>query len=116
MQDQRIRELTDAVRELRRGMREITATADSPDGLISATVGARGELLELELNPRIYREPDSQRLAADITEVIKQAVAEAQREVFELVRVFLPDGAEFGEVDLDFDPFLHTADNRRSWA
>ncbi|WP_158848873.1 YbaB/EbfC family nucleoid-associated protein [Saccharothrix deserti] len=41
---------------VQQGMAEIRATADSPDGLITATVGGRGELLDLEPNPRVYRD------------------------------------------------------------
>ncbi|MCO1582067.1 YbaB/EbfC family nucleoid-associated protein [Crossiella sp. SN42] len=112
MRDEQMRQLVDAVREVRDGMREITATADSPDGLITATVGARGEVLELELNPRIFRDPDSQRLAEDIVETIQRAVEEAQRQVFDLVRDFLPAGADPETADLDFDPFLHSVSQR----
>ncbi|GAA2843959.1 YbaB/EbfC family nucleoid-associated protein [Crossiella cryophila] len=116
MTDQGIQQLADSVRRLRAGMRDITGTADSPDGLISATVGARGELLELELNPRVYRQPDSELLAADIVETIQRAVAAAQREVFELVKEFLPTDADPATTDLDFDPFLHSvSDQPRTW-
>jgi hypothetical protein len=85
-------------------------TADSDDGLITATVDARGELIEVNLDPRIYRAPDSDTLSATIAETIQRAVRQAQGEVFILVRPFLPPGATPATTDLDLDPFLTALD------
>jgi DNA-binding protein YbaB len=102
--------LADAVCAVQKGLAEIEATADSPDGMITATVGGRGELLTLTLDPRIYRDPNSAALSRDITATIHDAVERAQRQVFDLVREFLPAGARREEADLDFDPFLYELD------
>ncbi|GAA2842299.1 YbaB/EbfC family nucleoid-associated protein [Crossiella cryophila] len=66
-----LRELSDTV----------TAAADSADGLITATVSARGELLDLWLDQRIYRRSDSARLAADITGTVREAACQARARV-----------------------------------
>ncbi|MEV6637798.1 YbaB/EbfC family nucleoid-associated protein [Actinoplanes sp. NPDC051470] len=107
MEESRIRRLADSVRAVQQGMAGISARAESPDGLIMVVVGARGELRELRLDPRIYRQPDSRALARGITATLEAATADAQRQVFELVRDLLPAGATAREADLDFDPFLH---------
>lgn len=70
--------------------RKVQVTEKSPDGLISATVGARGELIRLDLDPRIYRRPDSRELADTITETIKAAAAAAQERVLEVFEPLVP--------------------------
>jgi hypothetical protein len=40
-------------------MAELTGTAESPDGLVKATVDFRGSLTKLEFNPRPVRTIDS---------------------------------------------------------
>ncbi|RBY86220.1 YbaB/EbfC family DNA-binding protein [Blastococcus sp. TF02A-26] len=67
--------------------RAVQATETSDDGLVSVTVGPRGDLLRLDLDPRIYRRPDSRRLADTITETVHRAARAAQDRV---VEVFAP--------------------------
>ena len=59
----------------------ISATAKSPDGFVTATVGPRGQLIKLHLDPRVYRSPDSARLATVITETIHAATRDAAAKV-----------------------------------
>lgn len=70
--------------ELRRELAELAVTAKSPDGLVSATVGCQGQLVELRLDPRIYRRQDSRHLSTVITQTVQDAGAEAARRVREL--------------------------------
>ncbi|UVS79630.1 YbaB/EbfC family nucleoid-associated protein [Actinokineospora sp. UTMC 2448] len=102
--------LRDDLLEIRSRIADITATADSPDGLISATVVGRGELSELRLDPRIYRTADAKALAATIVDTVREAVARSQEELFAVVRQFLPPGAELATSDVHTDPFLHQLD------
>jgi DNA-binding protein YbaB len=46
-------------------------TMDSADGLVSVTVGGRGEVIDLELDPRIYQVPNADELAKTIVETIR---------------------------------------------
>lgn len=62
----------------------VQVTEKSRDGLISVTVGARGELVRLDIDPRIYRRPDSRALADTIAATIKAAAATAQERVLEI--------------------------------
>ncbi|WP_163572785.1 YbaB/EbfC family nucleoid-associated protein [Fodinicola feengrottensis] len=51
------------------------ATAESPDGLVAATVNSSGDVVELELDDRVYRTSDSAALAAAITQTIRAAAS-----------------------------------------
>jgi DNA-binding protein YbaB len=65
-------------------------TEKSKDGLITATVGARGQLIRLDIDPRIYRRPDARALADAITDTIKRAGTKAQDEIVELFASVVP--------------------------
>ncbi|WP_328605805.1 YbaB/EbfC family nucleoid-associated protein [Amycolatopsis sp. NBC_00345] len=77
----RYRELASALREIRDALAEIRSIADSPDGLIRATTDGHGRLLELELDPRIYRTTDSQALTTAITDTVRAAAEAAEAEI-----------------------------------
>lgn len=105
-------QLAEDVRALRRVIDEVTETADSDDGLVSATAGGNGALVELWLDPRIYRAPDATALATTITSTIHEAVRLAEARVFAAARNLLPAGATIENTDLKLDPFLHQLDRR----
>lgn len=106
--------MAEDVRSIQQRMAEIRVTADSGDGLISATVGGAGELIDLWLDPRVYRTPDSTRLAQDITGTIRHAVELSKQEGATIAAKFLPPGATAETADLRFDPFLHELDRQVS--
>ena len=51
----------------------ITATVVSPDRLIKVTIGAHGDIRELDLDPDIFRTQDPQELAAAILATLSEA-------------------------------------------
>ncbi|TVT25202.1 YbaB/EbfC family nucleoid-associated protein [Amycolatopsis rhizosphaerae] len=106
------RQLAEDVRSAQGRMAEIRAEASSEDGLITAIVGSAGELVELRLDARIYRAPDSAQLAADITAVVHQAAELARRETFDILASYLPPGAQLENTDLRADPLLHQLDRQ----
>lgn len=73
-------QLAERLRTMRAELRDIRATEYSPDGLITAVVGGRGELLELELDPRVLREQNAAALAQSIMDTVRSAAAAAGRE------------------------------------
>lgn len=99
--------LAEQMRAVREGIDDIRATAYSDDGLISAVVGGRGELRELELDPRIYREQDATALASRIVATIRDAAAEAERDAVTFAQELLPPNRRGDPVDPMFDPALH---------
>lgn len=82
--------LQDEAPALHEEARAVQVTEKSPDGLISATVGARGDLVRLDIDPRIYRKPDARQLADSIAETIHRAAAKAQERVIELFEPLVP--------------------------
>ncbi|MCC8246415.1 YbaB/EbfC family nucleoid-associated protein [Saccharothrix luteola] len=66
---------------LREHVRTTTATAHSDDGLVTATAGGLGQLLDLRLHPRVHRTTDSRLLAARITETARAAADQARAHV-----------------------------------
>jgi DNA-binding protein YbaB len=110
--------LAEAVREVRDGIDEVQATAYSEDGLVTATVDGRGALVDLDLDPRVYRDQDSRALAETITETIRAAAADATREAARFAARLMP-GVDPEDIDPQFDPALAVLEGaperRRSW-
>jgi len=88
--EKRFRRLQEEGPKLQERARSLQVTEKSGDGLIAATVGARGELIRLDIDPRIYRRPDARALADEITETIKKAGATARDQVVELFATLVP--------------------------
>lgn len=81
--------------DMQRAIREVTGTATSTDGFVKATVGPRGQLIKLDLNARIYRNPDTTKLANIIVETVKKAGEEATAKVKLVTDKYAPGmGAE----------------------
>jgi DNA-binding protein YbaB len=78
---------------LQKSIDEVSETAYSSDRTVAATVGPRGELKELVLDPRIYRKTDAKALAATITQTIWDATAAVTTRLVELTRPLLPADA-----------------------
>jgi DNA-binding protein YbaB len=107
--------------ELQRRLAGLAVSASSPDQLITATVGARGQLLELRLQPRAYRyEPST--LARRITETVQAASTRAGDEVCTVMAEYFPADSpalrylrsdDFGAMVSQFDPDKAGAPQRR---
>jgi len=90
---------------------KITGEAWSQDGLIRAVVGPRGQLLELELDPRVFRKPDSKALAAEILATVRIAVSEAMAKGQELADSAMPSDMRLGKVgDMDISDLWRSDD------
>ncbi|MDF2706783.1 MAG: hypothetical protein K0R62_2435 [Nonomuraea muscovyensis] len=70
--------------------RAVEVTEKSANGLVRATVGARGDLIRLDLDPRVFRDPDAQGLANTITDTIHRATAKALDKVVEIFESVVP--------------------------
>lgn len=76
--------------ELQQRLATFQATATSDDEQVTATVGPRGQLLRLDLDPRIYRNHDADGLAHKITTTVRKAADAAAVQVQEMVGGYLP--------------------------
>lgn len=95
-----IRATQDAVRDLR-------VTEESDDGLISVTADANGRLLDLKLDPRIYRDSDSGQLAKTILLTQRSAAEKAAKKAARLFEGLMPVE---DDTDLTYGPALHELD------
>jgi len=108
-----LEELERETRRIRDRVAETTGSAESPDGLVEATVGVYGELVELVIDARVYRSPDAEALADSICAAINDAYRIAQSTVRRDLMRTLPShpatrrllGSE-DPSDLAFEPFL----------
>ena len=89
-QYQRIR---DGLDDLQEQLAAFTLTARSEDGMVTATVGPRGQLVDLRLDRRAYRDHEPDQLAVKITTTVRRASEEASAAVHELVSGYLPPGS-----------------------
>ncbi|MET7282303.1 YbaB/EbfC family nucleoid-associated protein [Kribbella sp. NPDC005582] len=108
----RLGQLEDLERETRRLRSAVTSTtgfAESSDGLIEATVGVYGELVELVIDPLVFRFQDAEALAKEIRGAVNRAQDEAQQKIRREVVEYLPPRPSSGPVDaadLAFGPLL----------
>lgn len=79
----RARDILLRVRDRMEGLR---FTEDSADGLATATVDARGVVVDLQLDGRIYRDLDSARVTRAVEDATRRAAALAVAGVTELYR------------------------------
>ncbi|WP_328339908.1 YbaB/EbfC family nucleoid-associated protein [Micromonospora sp. NBC_00421] len=104
--------LRSGVDDLRSELAALRITERSDDGQVTATVGARGELISVELTGAVYHDRDHQALSRKITTTVHRACARASRATQELVATHLPAGS--GSVEFlrtgDFGALLGRAD------
>jgi DNA-binding protein YbaB len=84
--------------DAQRKLLTVTGTAWSEDRMVKAVVGPRGHLLELEIDPRVYRRPDSAALAASIVATVRVAVQDVTRQTAAIVEGSLPRDLGIGEI------------------
>jgi DNA-binding protein YbaB len=76
--------------QAQRQMLQVTGVAWSDDRLIRAVVGPRGQLIDLEIDPRVYRTPDARQLSASILATVRAAVADAALKTREILDKAMP--------------------------
>ena len=97
----------------RRKMLEVTATAWSDDRMVRAVVGPRGHLVGLEIDPRVFRKPNSVALSALIVATVRDATEQALARSQDVVDGSLPAdlrGAMVDSADVRRLALTHDAD------
>jgi DNA-binding protein YbaB len=107
-------DLTKALRNAEQTQRrvfEVTGTAWSDDRLIKAVVGPRGQLIDLDIDPRIYRRPNSRALAMTIVATVRAATDEAMAKTQQILDEQLPADLRVGKIgSLDLGRLARTHD------
>lgn len=106
--------LRDGMGEMQTRLAELSVSAMDEEELIRATVGPRGQLTSLEIEPRAYRVYEPHELAEEITKVVTKAAANATDAVQEVLGDYLPPGT--GAMDYlkdgKFGSLLRHSDSR----
>ncbi|MEH0819084.1 MULTISPECIES: YbaB/EbfC family nucleoid-associated protein [unclassified Micromonospora] len=106
------RRLRSGLDELQTKLAELRITERSDDGQVTATVGARGELIDVQLSPSVFHDRDAKALSRKITTTVHRATAAAAAATQDLVAGYLPAGS--GSADFlrsgDFGALLGRAD------
>ncbi|MEU4801921.1 YbaB/EbfC family nucleoid-associated protein [Actinosynnema sp. NPDC023587] len=108
----------DQLASVQRELAGVTATATSPDGAVTATVGARGSLTGLELADAAYRLRPGQ-LAQVILRTAREAATEAAERTYRVLGPVLPAGTDpealvRGTADLRPDEIAPPPQRRRA--
>jgi hypothetical protein len=101
--------------DVQKRVRGVSGVAWSDDRLIKAVVGPRGQLIELDIDPRVYRTPNSKELAATIVATVRLAVEDASRQTKAIVDESLPSDLRIDRIgDGDLGKLIqsHDADLR----
>jgi DNA-binding protein YbaB len=109
-----IGDLRDAMRHAEDTQRKVLAVSGmawSDDRLVKAVVGPRGHLTELEINPRVYRTPNSVELAAKIVATVRRATEDAMEKTRQIITERVPADVRLQSMgSLDVDTLLRTPD------
>jgi Uncharacterized protein conserved in bacteria len=98
--------------ELRRNLLAISVTVTSDDGMVTVTVGPRGQVQRLDIDPRIYRRPDARALADTILTTIQRAAAQAQERVEATCRPYFPPEQVREHLSFDFAASVRRLDHQ----
>ena len=106
-----LRKAIGGLSETHKKMFQVTGVAWSDDRTIKAVVGPRGHLIELDIDPRVYRKPNSKLLSATIVDTVRKAVEQAMAKTEEIMEESLPKDVRLSKVgDLPMADFNRTHD------
>jgi DNA-binding protein YbaB len=79
---------------VQRELAAVSGRASSPDGTVTATVGAGGKLTALELSELAYRRHRPEQLAELIVRTVAAAAASAAEDTYQTLSTVLPASAD----------------------
>lgn len=114
--------MRDNMTTLREQLASVRGEAKTKDSLVRVTVGSRGELRALHIDPRAYRKYSPSQLAEEILELAGNAKQEVTETLESVMAPILPKGVSYsdavtGNVNLSQWPQDRplTADALREW-
>jgi DNA-binding protein YbaB len=99
-----IERLEQEARQAQSAVAETTGTAKAADELVEATVTGRGELAELVLDARVYRDFAPDELAGEIVQAVNEAHTAALRNAMAVLAAEWPTALPTGLAGIDGDP------------
>ncbi|MEO3873632.1 YbaB/EbfC family nucleoid-associated protein [Nonomuraea sp. B12E4] len=106
---QEVNRQTEQIKEVHKKVQDLSVSTRSKDGMVTVTVGPRGELRRLEFDPRVYRKLTPSELSAAITEQVAKATEQVSAELESLIGPFVPQDLPFESLfgeGVGFDAFL----------
>lgn len=91
---EQIQKMTESIPDTQRQMMSVTGSAFSDDRMIKVVVGPRGQLVDLEIDPRVFRRPDAAELRAKILSTTHKAVQDSTDQVREIMESQYPPEME----------------------
>ncbi|MEV0590889.1 YbaB/EbfC family nucleoid-associated protein [Nonomuraea cavernae] len=76
----------------------LSAVGKSDDGMVTVTVGPRGQVRDIVLNPRVYRKLSPSELSQSIMKQISVATSEVAERTKELMGPFVPEGLPYEDI------------------
>ncbi|RKT83921.1 hypothetical protein SAMN05421805_112104 [Saccharopolyspora antimicrobica] len=87
---EQLQRTADRVPETQRRMMNQLGVAWSPDRMVKAVVGPRGQLVDLVIDPRVFRQPNAAALTSMILQASRDAADQVARRVDEILQEQLP--------------------------
>ena len=97
-----LRKAMASIPDTQQRLMELSGTAWSADRTVKVVVGPRGQLVDLEIDPRVFRRPDAHALRSAILAASAQAVNQVVEKSQELMYEQLPP--EVAELRERFQP------------
>lgn len=113
---QEVNRQTEQIRDMHEKIRDVSASATSKDGMVTVTVGARGDVRKIDFDPRVYRKLSPSELSASLVEQIGAATRTVSGELKETMQPFAPADLPFEDLfgeEVDFPSFLAQATTPR---
>lgn len=98
-----LQQAAEAIPATQKKLLSLTGVAWSADRMVKVVVGARGQLVDLEIDPRVFRKPDAAALTATILATSAKAIQNVQDEAREIMDDLMPPDFDDLRVDQDVE-------------
>ncbi|MEV5301072.1 YbaB/EbfC family nucleoid-associated protein [Amycolatopsis methanolica] len=82
---EQIKKATEELPKASQRMMKLTGVGWSPDKLVKVVVGPRGQLADIDIDPRVFRKPDAAALQAAILAASREAVIDINQQREEIM-------------------------------
>ncbi|MDQ0376143.1 YbaB/EbfC family nucleoid-associated protein [Amycolatopsis thermophila] len=87
---EQIKKATEELPKTSARMMKLTGVGWSPDRMVKVVVGPRGQLADLEIDPRVFRKPDAAALKAAIMAASRDAIVDVNTQRQEIMSSQFP--------------------------
>ncbi|WP_086827560.1 YbaB/EbfC family nucleoid-associated protein [Allokutzneria sp. NRRL B-24872] len=87
---EQLQKTTAAIPQTQQRMMDIHGTAWSDDRMVKVVVGPRGQVVDLEIDPRVFRKPDAAELRSKILNACNAAVRDVSEQSQDIMNEHFP--------------------------